>query len=94
MIIFGVSRPGTFIFGVLRPTGPLNPTPILREITFLLPAFQDLSYFLPTFWNSIPFSDNSVSRPRDFMIGHIFADISGFFPSPADISGFPISFRF
>ena len=28
MIIFCVSRPGPFIFGVLRPTGSLNPTPL------------------------------------------------------------------
>ena len=29
-IIFGVSRPEPLIFGVLRPTGPLNPTPLLE----------------------------------------------------------------
>ena len=36
VIIFGVSRSGPYNFGVLRPTGPLNPTPCPKKyIRFL-----------------------------------------------------------
>ena len=68
---------------------------IARFHVFFRRDFGICNIFFPIFRDlkSLPFTDNSFFRFRDFGIFHILADISGLFSFFADISGFSFSFK-